>query len=165
VADAQTLIGRIVLGADTATAVFANIPQNYAHLQLVLAIPSGYAGSGSGVKFNSDTDYTNNYSRVVTGGNGSSAYSFINSGSGNPTANHDLGALRANGDLTADFICYSSIDKHKTVLVRANGAANETAMQATRWASTSAINAITLSTDGAGNLPSGSTFTLYGIAG
>jgi hypothetical protein len=163
-ASAMTALATLTLGTAQATVTFSAIPATYRDLRLVVTIPTGYAGSGSGVKFNTDTDYTNNYSRVVMGGNGSSAYSFSNSGSGNPTANHDLGALRADGNLIVDFLDYSATDKHKTVLGRENGAANEAAAQVTRWASTAAITTITLTTDGSpANLPAGSVFSLYGI--
>lgn len=158
-----TALASVTLSSAQPSVSFGNIPNSYRDLRLVITIPTGYSGSGSGVKFNADTDYTNNYSRVVAGGNGTSAYSFLNSGGGNPTANHDLGALRPDGNVIADFLDYSATNKHKVVLARSNGAANESAMQATRWASTSAITTITLTTDGASNLPAGSTFALYGV--
>lgn len=158
-------LASFTLASAQASVVFSGIPQTgFRDLRLVITIPNGYSGSGSGIKFNADTDYTNNYSRVVMGGNGTSAYSFSNSGPSNPTANHDLGALRADGNLIADIMDYSATDKHKTVIARQNGAANESAAQATRWASTAAITSITLSTDGSpANLPAGSTLNLYGV--
>lgn len=163
-AKAMVALANITLGSAQATVTFASIPATYRDLRLIITIPNGYAGSGSGIKFNADTDYSNNYSRVVVAGNGSSGYSFVNTGSSNPTANHDLGALRADGNLIADFLDYSATDKHKSVLVRENGAANEAHIQTTRWASTAAVTTITLSTDGSpANLPSGSTYALYGV--
>jgi len=158
-------LATITLGSSASSVTFGSIPATYRDLRLVITIPNGYSGSGSGIKFNSDTDYTNNYSRVVMGGNGTSAYSFSNSGASNPTANHDLGALRSDSNLIADFMDYSATDKHKTVLARENGAANESAAQVTRWASTAAVTTITLTTDGSpANLPAGSTFSLYGVS-
>ena len=162
-ANAMVALANLTLGSAQATVTFSSIPATYRDLRLVVTIPTGYSGAGSGVKFNTDTDYTNNYSRVVMGGNGTSAYSSSNSGAGNPAANHDLGALRADGNLIADFLDYSATDKHKTVLVRENGSGNEASAQATRWASTAAVTTLTFTTDGGTNLPSGSSWALYGI--
>lgn len=164
-ATALTALATTTLASSSATVVFSSISQSFRDLRLIITMPNGWSGSGSGVKFNSDTDYANNYSRVVMGGNGSSAYSFSNSGSGNPTANHDLGALRSDGNLIADFLDYSATDKHKTVLARENGAGSEAAAQATRWASTAAITSITITTDGSpANLPAGMVLSLYGVS-
>lgn len=164
-ATAMTLIGSQTLTSQ-AFVVFANVPQTYRDLYLVIATPSTQ-NTGSGVKFNADTDYTNNYSRVCITGNGSSASSFSNSGAANPIGNHDLGALRPNGLLTAHIMDYSATDKHKTILSRAGNAGNDVWAVTMRWASTTAITSITLSDDqGAGaGLLAGNVISLYGIAG
>jgi hypothetical protein len=152
----------ITLGSAASSVTFASIPQTYRDLVLVVTVPTGH-NSGSGVVINSDTDYSSNYSRVAMAGNGSSGSSFVNSGGGNPTANHDLGALRPNGQLIAQFMDYSATDKHKTILTRAGGAANDVWAVALRWADNSAVTTLVFSTDG-GNLPAAMVLSLYGIA-
>jgi hypothetical protein len=59
---------------------------------------------------------------------------------------------------------YSATNKHKTVLVRADNANSITMAHAARWANTSAITSIVLTSfEGAGNFAIGSTFSLYGV--
>jgi hypothetical protein len=58
---------------------------------------------------------------------------------------------------------YSATDKHKTVLSRANNAANGVTAIAGRWASTSAITSIVL-TFQSSSLATGSTVALYGVS-
>jgi hypothetical protein len=100
-------------------------------------------------------------------GNGSSAVT------GTSTNATDL-TLGGNNSRTDDatnpfFIIqlmdYSATDKHKTVLSRKNQAARTTVAQASRWASTSAINKITVNVTQPDptNFAVGSTFYLYGI--
>ena len=162
-ANAMALISSITLATATSSISFNSIPQNYRDLYIVITGPSGTTGTGSGFQFNGDTNYSSNYSRIGMGGGGSSAYSFSNVGSGNPTANHDGGAFGADCATIANIMDYSATDKHKIMLTRANRPANETHLQVMRWASTSAITTILISTDGATNLTSGMTFNLYGV--
>jgi hypothetical protein len=151
----------ITLGSSQ-TVTFASIPNTFRDLRIVLTV-GGTTSTGSGIKFNTDTDYSNNYSRVVMTGNGSSASSFANSGSGNPAANHDAGALRTNGQLIIDIMDYSATDKHKTFLARQDAAGNEATALAGRWASTAAVTTILLTTDSGGALTAGTTIALYGV--
>jgi hypothetical protein len=151
-----------VLASPAASVTFTGISQAYTDLILVVGVPSGH-NSGSGIQFNSDTDYSNNYSRTVLTGNGSSASSFRNNGSSNPAANHDLGALRPNGNLIVNIQNYSNSTTFKTVLSRGGGAANDVNAVVTLWKGTAAITSFVFTTDG-GNLSAGMTFTIYGIA-
>lgn len=149
------------LGSAAASVTFSSIPQTYTDLIFVVTTPSGH-NTGSGLQLNSDTSYSTNYSRTVLTGNGTSASSFRNNGSSNPTANHDLGALRPNGNLIAQFMNYSNTTTNKTILSRANGAANDVTALVMLWQSTSAITSFVFTTDG-GNLSTGATFSLYGV--
>lgn len=160
-ANAMVALANTTVGT-SATVTFGSIPATYRDLRIVIRV-GGTTSTGSGIKFNTDTDYTNNYSRVVMTGNGSSASSFANSGAGNPAANHDAGALRTDGQMIIDILDYSATDKHKTFLSRQDAAGNETTALAGRWASTSAVTTIMLSTDSGTGLSSGTTVALYGI--
>jgi len=154
-----------VSGSSTNTITFGTggtIPQTYTDLILVVALPSGQ-NSGSSIQINSDTDFTNNYSRTVLTGNGSSATSYRNNGSSNPTANHDLGALRPNGNLIVHLQNYSNNTTYKTILTRGGGASNDLVAEVMLWKGTSPITSFIFGTDG-GNLAAGTTATLYGIA-
>lgn len=160
-ANAMVALATTTLGS-SATVTFGSIPATYRDLRIVLTV-GGTTSTGSGIKFNTDTDYANNYSRVVMTGNGSSASSFANSGGGNPAANHDAGALRTNGQLIIDILDYSATDKHKTYLARQDAAGNETTAVAGRWASTAAVTTILLTTDSGTALSAGTTVSLFGI--
>ena len=156
-----TPIATQTLGSAAASVTFSSIPQTYTDLIFVVTTPSGH-NTGSGIQLNSNTNYTDDYSRTVLTGNGTSASSFRNNGSSNPTANHDLGALRPNGNLIAQFMNYSNTTTFKTIISRANGAANDVTALVMLWKSTNAITSFVFTTDG-GNLSAGMTFTLYGV--
>ena len=160
-ANALVPLANITLGS-SATVTFASIPATYRDLRIVLKV-GGTTSTGSGITFNGDTNYSGNYSRVVMTGNGSSASSFANTGSGNPAANHDAGALRTNGQMIIDILDYSATNKHKTFLARQDAAGNEATALVGRWASTSAVTSILLTTDGGTALTSGSSISLYGV--
>jgi hypothetical protein len=162
-AQAMTLISAQVLGSQSVI-TFSSIPQTYRDLMLIIATTASQ-NSGSGIQFNGDTNYTSNYSRVAMTGNGSTTGSFTNSGSSNPAGNHDMGALRPNGNLIAQILDYSATDKHKTILSRTNGAGNDVFAIALRWASTSAVTQMVITDDSGNGLLSGTTLYLYGIAG
>lgn len=157
VALANTTVGT------SGTVTFSSIPNTYRDLRIIIRV-GGTTSTGSGITFNSDTNYSANYSRIVITGNGTSASSFANSGSGNPAANHDAGALRTDGNLTIDILDYSATDKHKTFLSRQDAAGNESTALVGRWASTSAVTSIMLANDSGTGLSSGTTVCLYGIA-
>lgn len=160
-ANAMVALANTTVGT-SATVTFGSIPATYRDLRIIIRV-GGTTSTGSGITFNSDTNYSANYSRVVMTGNGTSASSFTNSGAGNPAANHDAGALRTDGQLIIDILDYSATDKHKTFLSRQDAAGNETTALAGRWASTSAITSIMLANDSGGGLSSGTTISLYGI--
>jgi hypothetical protein len=162
------LIASNVLGTAVTSVSFSSIPATYRDLILVMEIDltSTFDGFRTlSLRFNGDTG--SNYNRVLMEGNGSSAIS------GSATNSTSL-ALAGNNSRTDDatnptFIIqlmdYSATDKHKTILSRKNQAARTTVAQASRWASTSAINEITVDVTQPDptNFAVGSTFYLYGI--
>jgi hypothetical protein len=114
--------------------------------------PAGLAATGA------------NYSLTILTGNGSAAASSRSSSRNQGlfswlTVSQTLGNTMA----TADFMNYSNTTTYKTILSRLATAATSTEAEVNLWRSTSAIDTIKIYTSG-GNLLSGSTFTLYGIA-
>lgn len=152
------LLNQITLAAASSSVTLSNIPQNYGDLVLVL---QGTASTSAGLpmRFNGDTG--SNYANVVAYGTGSGTSAEASSG----TTSLEIGYFTTNPAMcAAQFMDYSAIDKHKTVLIRygSSAASNIAAMRAGRWASTAALTSVTLSTT-TGTYSSGTTFYLYGL--
>lgn len=153
-----TPLANITLGGTDTEIVFGSIPSIFRDL-VILTDATSDANSGLYLRFNGDT--SSNYSTVGAYGNGSSAISF----------SQTLGFTNANfissgrGVNTMQIMDYSATDKHKTLLGRASYAGNQAQMAAARWANTAIITQVSLFMDGGRTFQSGSTFSLYGIAG
>lgn len=161
-----TPIASITLGSSASSVTFSSIPQDYRDLVLKVTCTNATGGGGNILPvavLNSDTG--SNYSRVRMTGDGSSTASgsstgdnFLNLFSGVDANETDEGLYLAN------FMDYSATDKHKTVIARANQVTDRVGAIASRWADTSAITQIEMTTASAGDdFASGSTFALYGI--
>lgn len=162
-ASAQVALATITLGSAASSVTFASIPATYRDLRLVSFVPSltgSPTAAGAFARFNSDTG--GNYNTVYAYGNGSST------GSGTETNSTTLfwGAFPAAGGIDHwDILDYAQTDKHKSAIGRADGNGASTWMYAGRWASTSAITSITLTSPDSGSdqFGIGTTFALYGI--
>jgi hypothetical protein len=162
-ADALVQLATITLTSAQSSVVFSNIPTNgFKDLHLVCKLGVSSA-NGGGFIFNNDTT-SGNYSWVQMLGSGSSTLS--NSGA---LANNSM-AISPNYNLptslslnfTMDIMDYSATDRHKTMIWRADDAAQNTLAIVGRWASTNAITKIDLSANVTTWL-AGSTFSLYGV--
>ena len=60
---------------------------------------------------------------------------------------------------------YSTTDKHKTMIVRNNVPGTGVEAQGVRWASTAAINSVTVITSSGAGFATGTVISLFGIAG
>jgi hypothetical protein len=149
-------IATTTLGSAQATVTFSSISGSYTDLVLVI---SAVAGGGS-VRVELNADSATNYSRTFLVGDGSSATSgrssnaslfYLTAGTSNPSAT------------IAHFMNYSNTTTFKTIISRGNDANSATIANVNLWRSTSAINSIKLTAE-TGNISTGSTFTLYGIA-
>lgn len=158
-------IATTTLGSASATVSFTSISQAYTDLVLVInaadsAVADVYLQMGNG-----SIDTGSNYSNTILTGNGSTAYSARNSSAtkilyayeGTPPTSPSFGTYIIN------FMNYSNTTTYKTVLCRANSASSGTDAIVGLWRSTSAINQIQLSAQGATTYSTGSTFSLYGI--
>ena len=155
-----TPIATTTLGSDVASYTFSSISGSYTDLVLVAAIKGSTNDVEILVQFNSDTG--SNYSQTLIYGTGSAAGSqrqtsqtAMRIGSGNSNTNFDT--------YIANVQNYSNSTTYKTVISREASAGVLVSATAGLWRSTSAITSI-LVKRGSGNLVTGSTFTLYGIA-
>lgn len=158
-------LASIALQSAGSEVTFSGIPGTYRDLILVANVSGTVNDQGIRMRFNGDS--ASNYSTAAIGGSGAvGQYGF------STTTTHVLFSpihigVNTNGihvPVISQIIDYSATDKHKTLLTRANGqnnSTNETTALASRWASTNAINSITLLL-ASGSFATGSTFSLYG---
>lgn len=154
-----TPLANLTLSSSASSVTFSSIPATYRDLRIVIAGTTS-AGVNTVLRFNSDSG--NNYTGVLMYGTGSGSGTSGTFGAGSFAY---FGALwTGQGNNTVDIMDYSATDKHKTLISRYNSAANEVGAMASRWASTSAVNSITILTASAATYASGTTFAIYGIA-
>lgn len=161
-ANAMVALATITLGSAASTVTFASIPATYRDLRLVsqvLSLSGTPTAYGSSIRFNSDSG--SNYSTIYAYGNGAST----GSGSEGGTTLSWGQFPNTGGFDTFEILDYSATDKHKSTLGRSGSVSASVWMYANRWASTSAITSITLTSPdlGADTFAAGSTFSLYGI--
>lgn len=136
---------------------------NYTDIVAIIAIPSSGINTPC-VRFNGDSG--SNYSTtVLTGTTGSGAASYRESNKSYGILGGLVSGLGANSNIIAHFQNYGNSTTYKTVLTRANSAANEVDADVILWRSTAAITSISFIdyAGGANTYPVGTTFTLYGI--
>lgn len=150
------LIATTTLGTAVGTVEFTSISGSYRDLVLVASgvITDGYAPDWE-LTLNNDTT-TANYTAVKMYGNGTTA----SSGTFTPRV---VGLAQSTSSLIMQFLDYSATDKHKTILSRSatNGSSWGVGAVLTRWANTSAITTIKLSTGV--YFSTNHTYSLYGI--
>lgn len=153
-------IAYIRLGGAIPSVTFNNIPQIYTDLIVVV---SGFDVPGNGylsLLINNDTG--TNYSRTTMSGNGSTTLSI--STNNNTNLFPSIGNSSTNiGQEIIQFQNYSNTSVNKTILFRGFQSPGTTNAQVGAYRSTSAVTSISLSAVG-GNIGTGSTFNLYGIA-
>jgi hypothetical protein len=141
---------------------FSSIASTYTDLVLVIA--GTLVGTGTNFIANVNGDSGSNYSYTYMAGNGS----VTESGRASSQSRFDIGyqpTYGTQGNILLNFYNYSNTTTYKTITSRSNQASSGTYAYVGLWRSTSAINQIVIGTTGsAGNIATGSTFTLYGIA-
>ena len=150
-----TLINQITLGASASTITFSSIPQNYRDLVLVVngSVAVQYRLNPNGDSGNASLVYMDGYGSSTAAGTDSKISLWFNSSGGPVTSINQI-------------IDYSAIDKHKMVLTRGSASGTAVSAYASRWASTAAITRLDIvNAASPGDLPSGSTISLYGIVG
>ena len=160
-----TAIATNTLGSAAASVTFSSIPSTYTDLVLVISAADSGATNVYLQMGNGSIDTGSNYSHTILTGNGTTAYSYRESSQtkilyafeGTPPTSPSFGTY------IIQFMNYSNTTTYKTVLSRANSASSGTDAIVGLWRSTSAINQIQLSAQGATTYSTGSTFTLYGV--
>ena len=162
-----TQIASTTLGSAAASVTFSSIAGTYTDLVLVISGRSTRASTDDSlyIQFNSDTG--SNYSYTELAGNGTAASSGRASSQTQirPSTNMDAASQTA-GTFTPVIISinnYSNTTTNKTTLSRSNMAAKEVSAVVGLWRSTAAISTILIKC-AVGNLDTGTTANLYGIA-
>jgi len=150
------------LSSATASVTFSSISSAYTDLVLVASTSTTHtAATNLRYKFNGSTGSV--YSGIFLTGDGSSA---AGSSSGGTSTFGYLGTLTNSATEFGVVVCsinnYSNTTTYKTVLSRANYASGMVSAVVGLAQTTSAVSSILIQF-GAGDLRTGSTFTLYGI--
>lgn len=156
-----TPLATITLTGTDAEIVFASIPNSYKDLVLVgQFIPSLNPITDSFyVVMNGDTG--SNYSYLRMTGTGSATGSYATSGA-DGTGNAAGVMTAQQGNVIIHLFDYSATNKHKTWLSRSNF--GWVSAFAGMWFSNNAVTSFSIKVIGT-TFASGSTFSLYGIAG
>lgn len=154
-------LGSFTITANQGVVTFSGIPQSgFKDLRLVINWQHNTSNAQAGIRINGDV--AGNYAHVGMAGWPSGVSSWSNSGaSAIWCMSYSAPDSTKIIPLIADFMDYLATDKHKTALLRSNHS-NEVDVVGARWASTAAINSITIFPD-AGFFVAGSTFNLYGV--
>lgn len=151
------------LSSAATTVTFSSISGSYTDLIIVSDnIQSGGTQGNLFIQFNGDT--SSNYSRTWLSGDGSTAYSGLESSQtkmGLTAYAYPQTTTRWAGVIHIEN--YSDSTKYKTVLIRGNNSSVGVDAIVGVWRSTSAITSLVLSRSN-DQFATGSTFTLYGIA-
>lgn len=159
---AYTALANVTLGSTATTVSFSSINQGFRDLVLVCR-PIGSTPSNFIVRVNNDATNAN-YAVVNMFGNGSGTSSSTTSGTPGWTAAFNASVLTTAALTTVyNIMDYSAVDKHKSVLIRTDGASESTEAEAGRWANTAAVTTLTCITQGS-SFVAGSTFALYGVS-
>lgn len=155
-------IATTTLGSAATSVTFSSIPSTYTDLVLIVN-QTATTANNHGIRFNNDT--ASNYSTTLLYGDGSSAASDrkTTSGGGSVTFIYtNNGGATARGTSIIQIMNYSNSTTYKTAITRWSQANTFVAALVGLWQSTAAINRVDY-VAGAGDISSGSTFTLYGI--
>ena len=147
-------ISTYTVGSPQASYTMSSIPATYT--DLVLIIQATTISANYNLRLNGDTGSNYSYTRIA--GNGSSAASARSSN------NTVIGLTYTSSGAPITRVQlqnYASTSVNKTLLIRQDDSVNATVAEVGLWRNTAAINSITIVSTG--NLPTGSTFTLYGI--
>ena len=152
-----TPIASVTLSATASEVVFSGLPQTFRDLIVVYSGSNTTGLAGLRVRLNGDSSSI--YSTVNMNGESSGATS---SAQTETSANIGVSSTGQSSTII-QIMDYSATDKHKTILGRGNTLATSfVRATAGRWANTSAVTSVTLSTF-AFDFNSGSTFTIWGV--
>lgn len=154
-------IATTTLGSAANSITFSSISSAYTDLRMVITYDATISTSAIYMRFNSDT--ASNYSKTNINGNGTTASSSAQTsqtyasmgGTDAPMVLYEVDIFSYAGSTYKTYLTNLSMDK--------NGS-GATRREVGLWRSTSAITSILLDGSlGGGQLPAGTTATLYGI--
>ena len=155
------------LGSDAADITFSSIPGTYTDLVASVTYANSTQNYAVAVRYNNDTG--NNYSNTILYGSGATSSSTRHTSTSYSYISY-FGATSATSTSTPanvqlSIMQYANTSTFKTFLSAAagSGSGNGVDRIVGLWRSTSAITSVTFLAAPAGNLKSGSTFSLYGI--
>lgn len=153
------LLATSIASTNVSSFEISSIPST--HRDLIAVVNGRSSGSGGGLILRFNNDSSGNYSDVIAEAGPNAGLQSV-SGSGRTQlittwSEQELGSW--NSVIIYQIFDYSQTNKHKPVLVRVNKDGSVTTMTANRWASTSAITAISF----IGAFSSGSRVDIYGI--
>jgi len=155
-----TPLANTTLSSAASSVTFSSIPATYRDL-VVVVVAEGSTTLQGRIRFNGDTSSSYDYVRMSGSGSAATTATATNNSSGFISAIAQAtttGALQMN----INIMDYSTTNKHKTTISRANQSANGTEAFANLWKNSSAITSVQILTS-TGNWASGSTFALYGV--
>ena len=157
-------LANITLTGSDSEVSFANIPSIFRDLILVCEMKTASSTASAYLRLNGATS---NYSTILMRGNGSDT---VSSNAGGATDRTFVAYSTEPTTSTAtnsiiQIMDYSTTDKQKTILQRSNNSADATEAIVARYASTSAITSVQIGMDSSLSFATGSTFSLFGIAG
>jgi hypothetical protein len=157
-------IATTTLSSAATNITFSSIPATYTDLRIVWVFQSVTAGNYPYLQFNGDT--ATNYSYTTLYGTGSAAGSQKSTNNNGAYLVSFAAASTSQWQMqTIDVFSYAG-STFKTLLNTYSGDTSGggfVSRGANLWRSTSAITSIKLFFDSVGNMPSGTTATLYGI--
>ena len=164
-------LDKVTVGTATPSVTFSSISGIYTDLFVAMNI-QGVAGSGSGantvfVTFNGDTT-SGLYSRTILLADSGGAQSSRTTGQNKINLGNAFESASASstfGTMLLNVQNYSNTTTFKTVLNRYASNADRVGAVVGLWRNTNAITSLTITVDSStGNIATGSTFSLYGIA-
>jgi hypothetical protein len=154
------------LGSAQSSYTFSSISGSYTDLRLIMNIKTSDAGAVSDLKINVNGDTSSGFyssTRIYGSGSATASDRSSNQNSWNQNGVNCTDSTPF-GNMLCDFQNYSNSTTYKTMLMRSTPASNYTMAVVCLWRNTNAITSITLTPASGGNINSGSTLTLYGIA-
>ena len=158
----HTLIEAVTLSSSASSVTFSSIPTDGTYRDLIVVCEAKADGGTFQMNLNGDTG--GNYYYVYMNGNGSTTTSGASNGNSRIILNASGMSLSYSTLSVANIFDFSQTDKQKSVLVRGNNASSNTSAYAARWANTAAVTSVTIQNTFT-PMTTGSTFSLYGIAG
>lgn len=161
-------LATITLTGNDTTILFSNIPAIYDDLIVTASPRTDRSATNDPLRVRFNNDSGSNYGRMAMYGNGSSAAGYtdapteiiVDAGASGATASSGVFA-----NFQMQVFDYADTNKLKSVLTTSDLATTETRRQSARWNSTATITSISIIPYFGTNFVSGSTFSLYGIAG